>query len=115
MPAKSEPIITAAAPAAIALVTSPEYLMPPSAMMGTPWRSATRAQSLIAVICGTPTPATTRVVQMLPGPMPTFTRVGAGVDERLGGLGGGDVAGDDGDVRDTRCFIARTASMTPFE
>ena len=60
-----------------------------------PWRSATRAQSLTAVICGTPTPATTRVVQMLPGPMPTFTRVDARVDERLGRLGRRDVAGDD--------------------
>ena len=28
---------------------------------------------MMAVICGTPTPVTTRVVQMLPGPMPTFT------------------------------------------
>ena len=31
------------------------------------------AASATAVICGTPTPVTTRVVQMLPGPMPTFT------------------------------------------
>ena len=73
MPAKSEPIITAEAPAAMALVTSPEYLMPPSAMIGTSWRSATSTQSAMAVICGTPMPATTRVVQMLPGPMPTLT------------------------------------------
>ena len=28
---------------------------------------------MIAVICGTPTPATTRVVQIEPGPMPTLT------------------------------------------
>ena len=55
------------------MVTSPECFTPPSAMIGTPWRSPTRAQSLMAVICGTPMPATTRVVQMLPGPMPTFT------------------------------------------
>jgi hypothetical protein len=27
----------------------------------------------MAVICGTPAPLTTRVVQMEPGPMPTFT------------------------------------------
>jgi hypothetical protein len=27
----------------------------------------------MAVTCGTPTPATTRVVQIEPGPMPTFT------------------------------------------
>ena len=31
-----------------------------------------RHANRIAVICGTPTPATTRVVQMLPGPMPTL-------------------------------------------
>jgi hypothetical protein len=31
------------------------------------------AHSAIAVICGTPTPATTRVVQIEPGPMPTLT------------------------------------------
>ena len=35
-PAKSEPIITELAPAAMALVISPEYLMPPSAMTGMP-------------------------------------------------------------------------------
>ena len=29
--------------------------------------------SMIAVTCGTPTPATTRVVQIDPGPTPTFT------------------------------------------
>ena len=28
---------------------------------------------MMAVTWGTPTPVTTRVVQMLPGPMPTFT------------------------------------------
>jgi hypothetical protein len=28
---------------------------------------------MMAVICGTPTPVTTRVVQMEPGPMPTLT------------------------------------------
>ena len=50
---------------------SPEYLMPPSAMTGT--SSAPRSASMMAVSCGTPTPVTTRVVQMLPGPMPTFT------------------------------------------
>ena len=34
---------------------------------------ASSAQSRIAVICGTPTPATIRVVQIDPGPIPTFT------------------------------------------
>jgi hypothetical protein len=33
-------------------------------MIGTPWRCATEAQSKMAVIWGTPIPATTRVVQI---------------------------------------------------
>ena len=67
------PSMTHEAPAAMALVMSPEYLMPPSPMMGPVpyWRP--RPASMMAVICGTPMPATTRVVQMEPGPMPTFT------------------------------------------
>src|SRR6266849_1037867 len=73
VPAKSEPIITVCAPQASALTMSPEYLMPPSEMQGTPDFAAALMQLSIAVICGTPTPATTRVVQMDPGPMPTFT------------------------------------------
>src|SRR3954465_13060832 len=72
-PAKSDPIITVCAPAASALTMSPEYLIPPSEMQGTPCRDAARTQLSTAVICGTPTPATTRVVQIEPGPMPTFT------------------------------------------
>ena len=48
--------------------------MPPSAMMGMPYLLAISALSITAVICGTPTPATTRVVQMEPGPMPTLTQ-----------------------------------------
>ncbi len=47
--------------------------MPPSAMITWPVFAASAAQSTIAVICGTPTPATMRVVQIDPGPMPTFT------------------------------------------
>jgi len=70
VPAKSDPIITQSAPAAIALATSPENLIPPSAIMGTPAFEATSTQSTIAVICGTPAPVTTLVVQMLPGPIP---------------------------------------------
>ena len=41
--------------------------------MGIPAACATDAASSIAVICGTPTPATIRVVQIEPGPTPTFT------------------------------------------
>ena len=72
VPASIEPNMTASAPAAMALATSPTYWMPPSAMMLTPRRRAMSAQSNTAVICGTPMPVTTRVVQMEPGPMPTL-------------------------------------------
>ena len=72
--------------------------MPPSAMTGTPWRIAASAHSKTAVICGTPTPATTRVVQIEPGPIPHLDRVRARVDQRLRRLGGRDVAGDHLDV-----------------
>ena len=61
------------APAAIAFAMSPEEVMPPSAITGTPCRIATSAHSKTAVTCGTPTPATTRVVQIEPGPIPTLT------------------------------------------
>ena len=73
VPASIQPSMTVSAPAAIALATSPDEVMPPSAITGTPWRAATSATSWTAVICGTPTPATIRVVQIEPGPMPTFT------------------------------------------
>src|SRR5947209_2479427 len=63
--------MTDEAPAAIALVTSPEYLIPPSEMIGTFARAAA-AHSATAVNCGTPAPATIRVVQMEPGPTPTL-------------------------------------------
>jgi hypothetical protein len=43
VPASRLPIITASAPAAIALVMSPEYLMPPSAISGTPVPRGARA------------------------------------------------------------------------
>ena len=65
--------ITACPPAASAFTISPEYLIPPSAIIVLPYFRASVAQSYIAVICGTPTPATTRVVQIEPGPIPTFT------------------------------------------
>src|SRR5699024_6055438 len=72
-PENKLPSMTACAPAASALMISPEYLIPPSAITGTPYFSASSAQSWTAVICGTPTPATTRVVQIDPGPIPTLT------------------------------------------
>src|SRR5512141_3279612 len=66
--------MTEEAPAASTFVMSPENLMPPSAMTGMPDLSASLQQSMTAVICGTPAPDTTRVVQMEPGPMPTLTQ-----------------------------------------
>jgi len=60
------------APAARALARSPEYLMPPSAITGTLAFFAASTASMIAVSCGTPTPATIRVVQIEPGPIPTL-------------------------------------------
>ncbi len=53
-----------------------------------------RAASKTAVIWGTPMPATTRVVQMEPGPMPTFTQSAPASIRALAPLGGGDVARD---------------------
>ena len=73
--------------------------MPPSAISGTPLPRSAVATLSMAVICGTPTPATMRVVQIEPGPMPTLTRVGAGFDQRQRGGAGGDVAADDVDLR----------------
>ena len=73
VPASSEPTMAQSAPAAIALARSPEYLMPPSAITGTPAFCAASTASMMAVSCGTPTPATMRVVQIEPGPMPTLT------------------------------------------
>src|SRR5450830_1810440 len=73
VPANKLPTITTCAPAAKALIISPEYLIPPSAIIDTPEPSDASAQLATAVICGTPTPETTRVVQMEPGPIPTLT------------------------------------------
>ena len=52
---------------------SPEYLIPPSAITGISYLLASFTQSIIAVIWGTPIPVTTLVVQIEPGPIPTFT------------------------------------------
>ncbi len=73
VPANMLPIITQCAPAAIALAMSPEKRMPPSAISGTPCGASAAAMFATALICGTPTPATMRVVQIEPGPMPTLT------------------------------------------
>jgi hypothetical protein len=68
---------------------------PPSAITGTPDLAASSAASMIAVSCGTPTPATMRVVQIEPGPMPTLTQSAPASIKRARGFGGGDIAGDD--------------------
>ena len=47
--------------------------MPPSAITGTSALRHSATVSTIAVNCGTPTPATMRVVQIEAGPMPTLT------------------------------------------
>src|SRR5262249_10359028 len=73
VPANSEPSMAQLAPAAMALARSPEYLMPPSEITGTFCLRQASTASTTAVSCGTPTPATTRVVQIEPGPMPTLT------------------------------------------
>mgnify|MGYP003694715607 CR=1 FL=1 len=49
----------------------------------------------IAEICGTPTPATMRVVQIEPGPMPTFTASAPWSASALRAVGRRDVAADD--------------------
>ena len=70
--------------------------MPPSAMIGMPYLLGDlQARPYTAVICGTPMPATTRVVQMEPGPMPTLTQSAPASISAFGGGGGGDVAGDE--------------------
>jgi len=56
--------------AARAKSRTPEWA---AAITGVPLSRAARADSMMAVSCGTPTPATMRVVQIEPGPMPTFT------------------------------------------
>lgn len=73
VPAKRLPTITAFAPAAIAFAMSPLYFIPPSAITGTPYFLATSATSATAVNWGTPTPATTLVVHIEPGPIPTLS------------------------------------------
>ena len=93
MPASIEPIITLDAPAASAFTMSPEYLMPPSAITGTSPAPSTASKT--AVSCGTPTPVTTRVVQIEPGPTPTFTASTPRSDERRAPVARGDVAGDE--------------------
>jgi hypothetical protein len=50
---------------------------------------------MMAVSCGTPTPVTTRVVQMLPGPIPTLTASAPRSSSARAPPARGDIAGDD--------------------
>ena len=67
------------------------------------------------MICGTPTPATIRVVHERPRADPDLHRVGAGVDQRLRGLAGRDVPGDQlelaGDALDARDHLDHAARV----
>ena len=110
VPASIEPSITVSAPAAIAFAMSPDEVMPPSAITGTPCRAATSAHvvdrgHLRHADAGDDARRADRA-----GPDADLHRVGARVDQRLGRLAGRDVAGDHLDV-DRRPLIARTISM----
>ena len=72
VPANNEPIITASAPAAKAFARSPEYLIPPSEIILTFLFFNPFLTDRIALNCGTPIPATNRVVHIEPGPIPTL-------------------------------------------
>ena len=87
--------------------------MPPSAISGTPRAGTPRRTSTIAENCGTPTPATTRVVQIEPGPMPTLTASAPASISASGAVGGGDVAGDRPAPQLLRLLMPATASTTP--
>ena len=65
--------MTVSAPAPIALEISPEKRIPPSAIIEISSSFSAALISIIAVICGTPIPAIILVVQIEPGPIPTFT------------------------------------------
>src|ERR1043166_5892920 len=104
VPASSEPIMIEWAPAAIALVRSPENLMPPSAITGTSCSAAAREHSITAGVCGRPAAVPHRggLRQTGAGDGAGRTdaarsdadldRVGAALDQRPRRLRGGDVA-----------------------
>ena len=72
VPANKEPIITASAPADNAFAISPENLIPPSAIITAFLLLKPFLTFKIALSCGTPIPATSLVVHIEPGPIPTF-------------------------------------------
>jgi hypothetical protein len=73
VPANKEPIITTWAAAGQSLGEVAGVLDAAVRDHGTPAGLVTLLTCMMALSWGTPTPATTRVVQMEPGPTPTFT------------------------------------------
>ena len=73
VPPNKLPTMTVDAPAASALVESPEVLIPPSEIIGMLYSFAILILSITAVNWGTPEPVITLVMQMDPEPTPTFT------------------------------------------
>ena len=75
--AKGLPIITASAPHATDLQTSPPVRIPPSVTIETyrpvslKYASRAATHSIVADTCGTPIPNTSRLVHADPGPTPT--------------------------------------------
>ena len=103
--------MTQEAPAAMALVMSPEWRMPPSAMTGMP--------AGLAALAGVEDGGDLRHADAGDdaggadgaGTDADLDGVGAGVDEVAGAFGGGDVAGDDV-IWMSMAFGFRTVSMT---
>ena len=79
-------------------MTSPEYLIPPSEMIGTPDPLAASEHCATAVIWGTPAPEMIRVVQIDPGPDAYLDGIDLKPDQVLDRFRGGDVSGDQIDV-----------------
>ncbi len=99
MPAKSDPIITTSAPAAIALATSPENFTPPSEMTGTPpalrsLNAGLNRSDLRHARAGNHARRADRA-----GPDANLDRVHARVDQFLCAFGRADVSGNQIGVR----------------
>ena len=99
-------------PRRCALGMSPEYLMPPSAMMVTPVLSAALAQSATAVSCGTPMPATITGGADGARADTDLDHIRARFDQGMGGGGGSHIARDDRQVGVGRLRIMRTYLST---
>ena len=83
------------APAAIALARSPEYLMPPSAITGTSGFFAASAASMIGGELRHADARDDARGADRARPDADLDRVRARIDQRLGAVGGGDIAGHD--------------------